>query len=442
MGYSVIPLAPRDKRPYVAILDEHAWSPYQKRRPSEDEIHGWLARGHDHNWGVVCGSVSGGLYCGDVDDPWFARWAIEHARDPVFRGACVVETGSHKAHIWFLSSDPVRSGKWRPRGGKAVGDIRGEGNGDAGPSYMVVPPSVHPDGDQYTFRAGSMRSLPTVANGDEFLADILAAYLRENPQGTPPQPSSSNKDVLSLDPDDQARVWNQVRDLSLSVRYRDTILEPGHQDPASRHWQRSPVSSHSDIDFSVCCELIRKGLSFEQIERVFAACKIGAACYRNTSRPNHGYSYLKLTYDNALADVERKKQDARLATGTNFQVLDAGRIEYDKGQSRYRLRLECTRHDSTKFIADIEIDDIDLTTLERFEKACFRLIQFTPEFSNNQQGRHFLRTFGQAVANSVTDVRIAPAVETRLGSLAQVLRRFLRMLRDGQPADSRHTMPM
>src|SRR5262245_12614456 len=88
-GASVIPLAPHDKRPYLAILDNQTWAPYQQRRARLDEVKVWLARGADHNWGVVCGTVSGGLYCGDVDDPHFARWVIEHARDPILRGACV-----------------------------------------------------------------------------------------------------------------------------------------------------------------------------------------------------------------------------------------------------------------------------------------------------------------------------------------------------------------
>jgi len=439
LGASVIPLAPHDKRPYSSILDGQTWAPYQNRRPTQDEVRGWLARGVEHNWGVVCGQVSGGLYCGDVDEPVFARWVIEHARDPIFKGACIVESGSHKAHIWFRSDSQVFSGRWKPRGGKAVGDIRGDGSGGAGPSYMVVPPSIHPDtGEAYVVRTGSFERLPVVPNGEQFLQDILATYLQSHPQPALPPPASSSKTILDLDDDERQRVFDGVRALKLKARIKDTLLVPGNQDFNSRHWQRS-VSSHSEIDFAVCCELIRKGQGFEQIERIFAACLVGAACYRNKQRSNHGYSYLKATYDAAWAEVERERQAARVAAGTNFKVLDALRIQFDVGESRYRLAVECTRSDMSTFQAQVEIDDEDLLSMDRFQSACLKQIQFVPDFANNQQGRHFKSTFGQAVANSVTEVRVALEVQTRFGLLAMALRDQLRALRDGEPESARHT---
>jgi hypothetical protein len=45
-------------------------------------------------------------------------------RDPLMRGACIVRSGSGKAHIWFIS--PAWSRMSGGPGGAKVGDVRGD----------------------------------------------------------------------------------------------------------------------------------------------------------------------------------------------------------------------------------------------------------------------------------------------------------------------------
>jgi len=438
IGASVIPLAPRDKKPYLEILDGGTWAPFQSGRPSERVVLAWLDRGHDHNWGVVCGQVSDGLYCGDSDDRGFAEWILAHARDPLLRGACVVRSGSGKAHIWFRSDNKLLSGAWRIRGSQKMGDIRGDGNGAAGPSYMVVPPSIHPDtGQPYQFVAGSMRRLPTIANGEEFLADILRAYLNEHPGQGPVAVASNSKEILTLDDDERLRTLGEITALGLKRKIYDTLMVPGNQAPGTRHWRDMPPDSRSEIDYAVACELIRKKLSFEQIERIFAVSLVGGNCYRDKQRSNHGYGYLEYTYRKARAAVDAEAQASQRAAGTNFLVTNVVRERFDEDISIYHLTVECTKANGNVITAQVKLDDRSLQKREVVELAFGTQIQFVPEFRANQQARQFFGTFGQAVMDmaEANEVRQAADAYTRLGPLAGRVRDFLRRLPKSEPAD-------
>jgi hypothetical protein len=436
---SVIPLAPHDKRPYLDVLEGRTWAPYQQRRASEDEVRRWLAQGHDHNWGVVCGQVSDGLYCGDIDDSDFAVWVLDHARDPLLRGACVVESGSGKAHIWFRCSRKVFSGKWRPARGTAVGDIRGDGNGTAGASYMVVPPSIHPDtGKPYKFvKPTTFSHLPVIDDGDRFLADVLQAYLGSNPTWAPREEPSNSKHILELTDEEAARVWNRVRTLGLKRKILDTLVIERNQSPGTRHWTNMVDASHSGIDFAVIKELVLKDQTFEQIEQIYAACLVGIARYRNRdSKHNYGYAYLKTTYDNVLRAIAAERLAARAAVGANFEVLKVERERFDHQTSRFWLTLKYRNDEGFDVFPDrVWVTDDDLLELKRVEKAFFKQIQFVPLFTNAQQGRQFSNTFGAAVAKMVSDITQAPEAYTRLGPTAVRLRELMRRLPKEPPAD-------
>lgn len=56
IGYSVVPLEPRGKRPLIP------WAAYQKRRPTEVEIRRWWSDTPDANVGIVTGQVSN-IFC-------------------------------------------------------------------------------------------------------------------------------------------------------------------------------------------------------------------------------------------------------------------------------------------------------------------------------------------------------------------------------------------
>jgi len=151
LGFSIIPLRPASKKPLVR------WSEFQERRPSEEELERWFSGkevGEDVNVGIVCGGVSGpeGYALVVVDcDSEEAVEEVERAleRVGIEKRTWVVRTG-RGLHLYFLvEAEDEDLVKTRPGLGESGGvDVKGEG------SYVVAPPSRHPEGDRYEFKLG------------------------------------------------------------------------------------------------------------------------------------------------------------------------------------------------------------------------------------------------------------------------------------------------
>lgn len=139
LGWSVIPLRPKDKRPAIA------WLEYQERRATEDEVRAWFHRWPNANVGIVTGSISG-LVVLDVDpkhngDESLAKMEQEHGPLPATIEAV---TGGGGRHIYFAHPGGTVPNKV----GLAPGiDLRGDGG------CVVAPPSLHPSGGRYLWVA-------------------------------------------------------------------------------------------------------------------------------------------------------------------------------------------------------------------------------------------------------------------------------------------------
>lgn len=139
-GWAVVAVAPRAKRPIVR------WQPYQSEAPDEALVTSWFERWPDANISVVTGAVSG-LVVLDVDpkhggDVSLAALEKRHGALPA-----TVEsiTGGGGRHVYF--AHPGR--EVRNRAAMAPGiDLRGDGG------VVIVPPSIHPSGRPYRWRAG------------------------------------------------------------------------------------------------------------------------------------------------------------------------------------------------------------------------------------------------------------------------------------------------
>ena len=421
LGFSPIPLDPGDKRPHATLLPNRAWGPYQAAPAPRELVRAWADMVPEPNWGLVCGQVSHGLYCGDCDDLHFAQWVLAHARDPLLRGACIVKSGSGKAHIWFLSPTRLESHVWKPRQGSKVGDVRGDGRPGALGSYMVVPPSIHPDtGQAYAVVAGGFDALPVIDNGEAFLAEVLAAYRQEVPEnGTPPPPPTSRA-VLTLAPEDRLRIQAHVRDLKLKGKIKDTILVQGNQTPGTRHWAMTQDDSRSGIDFAVVCELVRKGQTFEQVEEIFAATEIGNNRYlAKNIKHSTGYAYLKLTYDNAAKEVETQRRNSRVAKGDNFQVVNVTRLMTGT-QTEFSLQIDFT----DRGLQVLRMNAEDLFREERFYDACHSQFAVHPNLIQSHRGKHGYVLFAQAVVDMATDTVYAPREASLEGFLASIVLRY------------------
>src|SRR3982750_1987697 len=73
-GFSVIPILPGTKKPFGLVLPEGRWRKYQQSRATPEEIEQWCSQRPDTGVGVVCGEVSGNLYCLDIDDIEFSNF--------------------------------------------------------------------------------------------------------------------------------------------------------------------------------------------------------------------------------------------------------------------------------------------------------------------------------------------------------------------------------
>lgn len=434
LGHSLIPLQPRSKVVDLDLIGAPAWREFQRRCASAQEVLRWKeGGGPEMGWGLVCGRVSGGCYCGDCDNLKMSLWVLQDVNRPVFRGACIVRSGSGKVHIWFRSPNPVLTGTWKLRAGEKAGDIRGDGHGTAGPSYMVIPPSLHPDtGEPYRVVSGSFAALPVVADGEAFLREIAQAYLGYAPDAAPPLPEHGSRRVLMLDPEQTRAVIAKVQGLKLKGIIRKTLLVPGNQTVGLPPWDRMTSPSQSEIDFAVCCELIRKGIDEETAEEIFAATLVGGACYRDTRRPNHGHSYLHTTYENANRAVEAEKRAANQAKGANFEVIEVRSVQMGVEGSRYRLCIQANTGRPLRQGGWFTLSSDDLLSEKAFQHICFKALAFAPEFQAGQKGTNFSR-FAQAVADMVSETSEAPESLTEAGYAASVARKQLARVPDIVP---------
>jgi hypothetical protein len=130
MGFSVIPLISRDKRPEIN------WLEYQKRKPTEDEVRRWFSD-EKKNVGIICGKVSGDLVVFDFDNQETMQFVISDIKS-VSEKTLVVRTGKG-FHLYYRIKDPPYF-----RLSNLAVDVKGEGG------YVVAPPSIHPSGVQYS----------------------------------------------------------------------------------------------------------------------------------------------------------------------------------------------------------------------------------------------------------------------------------------------------
>jgi hypothetical protein len=137
LGWSVIPVRPRDKRPAIR------WMEYQHRRASENEVRDWFHHWRNANVAIVTGGVSG-LVVLDVDPKHSGDISldrIEEVHGPLPRTIEAV-TGGGGRHIYFAHPGGVIHNKV----GLAPGiDLRGDGG------VVVAPPSLHTSGRHYAW---------------------------------------------------------------------------------------------------------------------------------------------------------------------------------------------------------------------------------------------------------------------------------------------------
>lgn len=127
LGFSVIPLEPRGKKPLIS------WAEFQKRRASEKEVREWFKKWPDANLGIVTGNIST-VAVVDLDGPEGIAFACR-----LNLSSNITSLTGEGKHLWYHMESVISNAvKLYP----GI-DIRGEGG------YVVAPPSVHENGLRY-----------------------------------------------------------------------------------------------------------------------------------------------------------------------------------------------------------------------------------------------------------------------------------------------------
>jgi len=150
-GLRVHPLAERDKVPIVKLWQEKATA------TDFEQVKRWAAVNDTCNWGIATGAGSG-VFVVDLDtkhgglDSW-AKLTKDHAVPKTW----TVKTGSGGIHYYFKHPGPaVRIRNSIGAVGPGI-DIRGDGG------QVVVPPSIHPNGNEYAWVHGNDPQTPAEA---------------------------------------------------------------------------------------------------------------------------------------------------------------------------------------------------------------------------------------------------------------------------------------
>lgn len=167
-GFGIIPIVPRGKRPYTKNgLNDWFDNPEDARKM-------WTQH-PDFNIGIVCGSASGNLVVLDFDEDddkdvhgfdTLAEWEDESGELPATVTAITGRGGMH----YLYRADKT----YHPSVNCDLGvDVRGEG------SYIVAPPSVHPNGQPYEWNRGDAPWEREVAQVDANV-DAFIDYVQRN----------------------------------------------------------------------------------------------------------------------------------------------------------------------------------------------------------------------------------------------------------------------
>ena len=143
LGWQVFPCVPNQKVPLTAHGVKDAIS-------DADQIRAWWAKWPNANIAVACGQASG-VYVIDVD---VTEAGDVNGYESLKEFSALPETIRQETprggyHAFYHTTDPpANRNSFRP----GV-DIRGDGY------YVVVAPSIHPNGGQYSWGAGQVSGL-------------------------------------------------------------------------------------------------------------------------------------------------------------------------------------------------------------------------------------------------------------------------------------------
>jgi hypothetical protein len=211
MGLSIIPLAPREKKPPRLFT----WEQLQYVLPTEDQVKEWFDD-TNNNIGVVTGKISQLLVI-DVDGDAAKSYTENVIHNRVRRDTkeaidktLWTETGGGGYHLLirynpdefnnddFDASEIKNVVLWRGHDNHSEVRLKSDGG------YVVFPPSIHPNGNAYKFIKGN--NIASLSK--EQLLDLIRGFRQMNPgrsriRGVICEPVSNTSLSPSLELDDE-----------------------------------------------------------------------------------------------------------------------------------------------------------------------------------------------------------------------------------------------
>jgi KaiC/GvpD/RAD55 family RecA-like ATPase len=189
-GISAVPVAADgSKRPGLP-----AWTAYQKKRPTPEELMGWFGKKQD-GVGIICGAVSGNLEMLELEGRAVAKKLHIELRE-------IFESSEH-GHLWtklvngYMETTPSGGIHWlyRISDGKVPGNTKiaqaagedggclAETRGEGG--FVITAPSggkCHPSGNPWQISAGSIETIPTFTIAERQIIHQYFALYDEVPK--------------------------------------------------------------------------------------------------------------------------------------------------------------------------------------------------------------------------------------------------------------------
>lgn len=418
LGFSVIPILPGTKKPFGVLLPDGKWTPFQQHPATPAEINRWVDQRPDTGAAVVCGEVSGQLYCLDVDDVEFALHLETVMLDRLIQGnAWVVRTGSGKLHIWIRSHEKVLTGHLIG-GGRKLADVRGDGQGNSGSSYIVVPPTLHPSGKPYVTLAGSPETVSWTADA-RVLFDTLRDTYTQVHGDIVPRPTEEVSESMGMaevdDPGEIAQMRSEIlADPRLSRKTKNAVLDGAHV--GEGQWAGAP--SGSEIDHFVIAELRATGRDAEYINRIFAWSPLGGPRYRNRHKGTWGRAYVNKSLESLSRQETLAAEATKEAVGNNFTVIRATRIGYEEPIYELTILIHSYNREGT---VRLMVDD--LMEEHRFMREVGKALQFFPRVDKKYGGRGFDKFGGKVL--EMADTETVPDTATSGGHLRATVMAFV-----------------
>ena len=171
LGWSYIPCQVATKKPAT-----RTWTKFQEQGPTLAQSKRWFG-GKEKNIAVVLGDVSGGLAVRDFDEKTeYERWKSGHTELAALLPTVKTSKGFHV----YCRMDPCPRLRVQ---GVTSGELRANG------SYVVAPPSIHPNGTLYEWINPPTEDIAEVSLADLDLEAVLHSQHSQQSQPSQPMPT-------------------------------------------------------------------------------------------------------------------------------------------------------------------------------------------------------------------------------------------------------------